>query len=231
MLHGMRARLLFAALMLAGSAGASSATAQAPIAFASDLDCEGRQARFGVAGDVPTFEIGGQRYGMAQTGRQEGVTTYRSADGSITFLSRGRSGLLVEPGDRRVNCSPVSAGRRMLQSPAGATDSLDGGWRVRSIADAPVPAGVTITMEFGADGRISGRSGCNRYTGSFAYAGETLTLSPLAGTRMACPPPQMEAEQRFHAAVAQVTRVQLSDNRELVLSGSAGPLFVLDRTH
>ena len=119
----------------------------------------------------------------------------------------------------------------MLQSPAGATDSLDGGWRVRSIADAPVPAGVTITMEFGTDGRISGRSGCNRYTGSFAYAGETLTLSPLAGTRMACSPPQMEAEQRFHAAVAQVTRVQLSDNRELVLSGSGGPLFVLDRTH
>jgi len=201
------------------------------MAFASDLDCEGRLARFGVAGDVPTFEIGGHRYGMAETGRQDGVTTYRSEDRSITFLSRGRSGLLIEPGDRRVNCSAVSAGRRMLQSPARATDSLDGGWRVRSIADASVPVGVTITMEFGTGGRISGRSGCNRYTGSFAYAGETLKLSQLAGTHMACPAPQMEAEQRFHAAVAQVTRVQLSDNRELVLSDSLGPLLVLDRTH
>jgi len=231
MLHGMRARLLSAALMLAGSCCASSAMAEAPMAFASDLDCEGRPARFGVAGDVPTFEIGGHRYGMTQTGRQDGVTTYRSADRSITFLSRGRSGQLVESGDRRVNCSPVSGGRRMLQSPAGATDSLDGGWRVRTIADAPVPVGVTITMEFGTDGRISGRSGCNRYTGSFAYAGETLKVSPLAGTHMACPPPQMEVERRFHEAVAQVTRVQLSDDRELVLSGSTGPLLVLDRTH
>jgi len=231
MLHGMRARLLSAALMLAGSCCASSATAQAPMAFASDLDCEGRPARFGVVGDVPTFEIGGHRHGMTQTGRQDGVTTYRSTDRSIAFLSRGRSGQLVEPGDRRVDCVLVSAGRSTLQSPAGATDSLDGGWRVKSIADAPVPVGVTITMEFGTDGHVSGRSGCNRYTGSFAYDGETLKLSPLAGTRMACPPPQMEAEQRFFAAVAQVTRVQLNDDRELVLSGSAGPLFVLDRTH
>lgn len=231
MLHRMRARLLSAALVLAGSCCASSATAQAPMAFASNLDCEGRPARFGVVSDVPTLEIGGHRYGMALTAQQDGVTTYRSADRSITFLSRGRSGLLVESGDRRANCSPVSAGRRMLESPAGATDNLDGGWRVKSIADATVPAGMTITMEFGTDGRISGRSGCNRYTGSFTYAGETLKLSQLAGTRMACPPPQMEAERRFYAAVARVTRVQLSDNRELVLSGSVGPLFVLDRTH
>ena len=221
---------LFAGLMLAGACYASAA-AQTPMAFASDLECDGRPARFGIAADVPTFEIGGRRYEMTRTGQQDGVTTYRSADGSITFLARGRSGVLVEAGDRRVNCMPAAAGGRMLQSPAGATDSLDGGWRVKSIAGAPVPDGVTVTMEFGADGRVAGRSGCNRYTGSFAHAGDTLKLSQLAGTRMACPPPQMDVEQRFFSAAGQVTGVRLSDNRELVLSGAAGPLLVLDRTH
>lgn len=231
MLDRMRARWLSAALMLAVSFYASSAAAQTPMAFASDLDCDGRPARFGVVADIPTFEIGGRQYGMTRTGQQDGVTTYRSADLSITFLARGRSGLLVESGDRRVNCALVATGGKMLQSPAGATDSLDGGWRVRSIAGSPVPDGVTVTMEFGADGRVSGRSGCNRYTGSFTQAGETLELSQLAGTRMACPPLQMDVEQRFFTAVGQVTGLRLSDSRELVLSGSAGTLVVLDRTH
>ncbi len=231
MLERIWARRLSAALMLAGSCYASTAVAQAPMAFATDLECEGRSARFGVVADVPTFEIGGQRHEMVRAGEQDGVTTYHSADRSISFLSRGRSGVLIESGDRRSNCTPVRAGGKMLQSPGGATDSLEGGWRVKSIAGSPVPVGVTVTMEFGPDGRVSGRSGCNRYTGSFANAGDTLKFSQLAGTQMACPPPQMEVEQRFYSTVGEITGVRLSDNRELVLSGGADPLLILDRTH
>jgi len=209
------------------------AKAQAPMAFGSDLTCGGKAARFGVVANVPTFEIDGRRYAMNRIARLEGVTTYRSSDRSIRFLARGKSGTLVYANGRRLRCAAVASqailGRQTMQSPAGATDTIEGGWRVKRIAGELLPAGMTVTMEFGADGRIAGRSGCNRYFGSYSFDGTTLKLSQLGGTRMACPPPQMAVEERFLSAVTQVTGARLSDARELVLTGASGPLLFMDR--
>ena len=62
-----------------------------------------------------------------------------------------------------------------------------------------LPDGTEITLRFDGD-RITGKSACNRYTGSVTE-GETpgaLTVNgPLAGTRMACPPPADEMERRY----------------------------------
>ena len=44
------------------------------------------------------------------------------------------------------------------------------------------------------DGRASGWAGVNRFTGSYALEGATLTIGPLAMTRMAGPPERMEQE-------------------------------------
>jgi heat shock protein HslJ len=50
-----------------------------------------------------------------------------------------------------------------------------------------IAEGVAITLEFTADGQLSGFSGCNNYSGSYQAATDgTLTISPLATTLMAC---------------------------------------------
>ncbi len=42
------------------------------------------------------------------------------------------------------------------------------------------------SLQFSADNRISGADGCNRIMGSYTVGRDTLTLSQLATTRMAC---------------------------------------------
>jgi heat shock protein HslJ len=70
-------------------------------------------------------------------------------------------------------------------------------WTLESIiADATassVPAGVTVTIEFGADGRITVASGCNTGAGGYTVgmgasaSTGTLVVSDLAMTKKACP--------------------------------------------
>jgi hypothetical protein len=49
-------------------------------------------------------------------------------------------------------------------------------------ADVDISA-ATITLQFSADGHVSGSSGCNTYSGSYtAGAGGQLTFSPLIWT-------------------------------------------------
>lgn len=65
-----------------------------------------------------------------------------------------------------------------------------------------------VTLDF-ADGRISGRSGCNRYTGAAALtalnpAAGRIELGPIAGTRMACLGRAADIEATVMGALAQV---------------------------
>ncbi|ENO86145.1 META domain-containing protein [Thauera linaloolentis] len=84
---------------------------------------------------------------------------------------------------------------QLLQGDAWLVVEIDG----RRVADPQ-----RVTLAFGDDGRVTGISACNRYSGRYALSGEGLHLSELAGTRMACAPALMEEEQRFHAALATV---------------------------
>jgi len=73
--------------------------------------------------------------------------------------------------------------------------------------DDPAPSEPEITLSFTDDG-ITGSSGCNRYFGS-PRAGDSpgdLAFGPLGGTRMACPEPAMQLEQRYLKALGAVIK-------------------------
>jgi heat shock protein HslJ len=53
--------------------------------------------------------------------------------------------------------------------------------------------------------RVSGFSGCNRFTGGYVLAGDSLKFDQVAGTMMACAG-DMDIEKRFLAALPQVAR-------------------------
>lgn len=80
-------------------------------------------------------------------------------------------------------------------------------WRLSRFGwDEPVAEGVAITAEF-EDGRISGSAGCNNYFATVRAANPyALTVGPAAATKMACPPPQMEAEDRYLKALEVATQ-------------------------
>jgi heat shock protein HslJ len=93
-------------------------------------------------------------------------------------------------------------------------------WTLSSLDNRPLPAGARPpTLLFG-DARVSGLGGCNRYTGTVtAKRPGTLSVGPLATTKMACAGPAMDVEDRYLAALATVSQCALVAGR-LQLSGT-----------
>jgi heat shock protein HslJ len=96
-------------------------------------------------------------------------------------------------------------------------------WRLEAFegdASAPALDGVEVTLEFQQDAggglRMGGKSGCNRYTAGVTVSDDTLTFSPIAGTRMMCPDPQMAVEDAYLRALDSVNRYDEQGDRLLL---------------
>ncbi len=85
------------------------------------------------------------------------------------------------------------------------------------------------TLNFGADGRLHGRSSCNNYNTSCKLTGEGLSIGKAAGTRMACEPPFMAQVQRFLAILQGTTRFEIAADGALVLHAADGRTIVARR--
>lgn len=124
----------------------------------------------------------------------------------------------------------VSYGGQRFSGCGGDTmTAIEGGWRIIRLQGDLPPEGVILTVEFGRDGQVSGKSGCNRFSGAYTLSGEGLSLGPLRATRMACPPEQMAVEQRVLDLLQKITRVTPGENAQLILMAGDEPAVVLDR--
>lgn len=66
-----------------------------------------------------------------------------------------------------------------------------------------------LTVEFKGD-QVSGSSGCNRFHGAFKTTGDTLSIGPLATTRMMCDEAVMTQEREFLTALETATTWQIA---------------------
>jgi heat shock protein HslJ len=88
-----------------------------------------------------------------------------------------------------------------------------------------VLAGVEVTARLGADSRVAGSGGCNRFFGPYAVDGDAISIGPLATTRMACIEPEGVGEQEtaFLAALGRVATWSIREGR-LQLRAADGAL-------
>jgi heat shock protein HslJ/uncharacterized lipoprotein YbaY len=101
--------------------------------------------------------------------------------------------------------------------PMGTALAL-GDWRVEELGGVPVSGAVEVSMVFvPEDGRVMGRSGCNRFVGRFATDGAQIAFGGIATTMMACEPAAMDIELRFGEALQQADRVAVSSDGLLTL--------------
>jgi heat shock protein HslJ len=97
-------------------------------------------------------------------------------------------------------------------------------WTLVSLAGQLLPPGARPPTAVFDGTRLSGFGGCNRYTGQVEERTPgTLVIGPLAATKMACPSPMMEVEDRYFATLGRVTQYRRAGSR-LVLSGPSGEL-------
>jgi heat shock protein HslJ len=102
-------------------------------------------------------------------------------------------------------------------------------WQVSAVGEMDLSAEDDATLQF-ADGRIWGRSGCNRYSGGVTLTAETpasgaLVLGPVMSTRMACPGRADQIETAFLAALEVVTGYQIGPDGMLTLTAAGAPVI------
>ena len=105
-------------------------------------------------------------------------------------------------------------------------------WRAVLVGETRLSVDDDVTIGF-ADGRVAGRSGCNRFTGSFEAGAPPaedvavpLALGPLAGTRMACPGRGDEVEAQVLPALERVDGFLIDAQGRLLLMAGAEVLLV-----
>jgi putative lipoprotein len=127
------------------------------------------------------------------------------------------AGLVAISGMTLVACSLMRP-----DSPSTPKVELTGGtWLAEDIDGAGVIDDAQSTLEFGTDGRVSGRGGCNRYGGTVQLNGASLIVGQLFSTKMACAPALMDQETKFLAAL-EATRSYQMDGTKLVLADATG---------
>jgi heat shock protein HslJ len=109
------------------------------------------------------------------------------------------------------------------------SDIVGTSWRLESYgpANAPVPAAAKpATIAFGADGSVSGSTGCNSYGGSYTLDGERLTFGPLVGTLIACPEEDITQQERELLGALQGTvRYELAGGKLRIFYAADSKVF------
>jgi putative lipoprotein len=106
---------------------------------------------------------------------------------------------------------------------AAASERLEGSeWGVTG-EDKPF-------IQFGSNGRVSGSSGCNRFTGTYEITEDgSIKIGPIASTRMACPESAMAAEAKFFAMLDDVRSFERTQTSLALRSADGAVLMQLDQ--
>ena len=125
-----------------------------------------------------------------------------------------------------------ASGAALLTMRAPSKDDLMGAWSITSVhvpeRDAVVGTDDGLDVDV-TDETISGDTGCNRFHGPFRVEGQTMSIGPLATTRRAGTPDEMEQERAILAAFASVTGWHLASDRIDLLRADGGIALVLTR--
>jgi putative lipoprotein len=98
-------------------------------------------------------------------------------------------------------------------------------WRLADLQGKPALEGVEATLEFPEPGKVAGKGSCNRFFGTANISGDSLTLSKMGATLMACVGPGMEQEGRYLKALAAAQRYSTQGDGLLIYTaGSDRPL-------
>lgn len=109
-------------------------------------------------------------------------------------------------------CSPSLLGRAPPRLRRGS-------WLAEDINGGGVIDRSQITLQFSADGKVTGTGGCNRYMGQATVKGDAITFGPMAATRMACTPAVMDQENKFHAALETVRSWRIAQGELFLRDG------------
>lgn len=123
--------------------------------------------------------------------------------GQLLFITTERHSVFTGgPDNTDIRVQRVSGDNR----PPATAPSPIGSWRLASLGGKDVPASINTTLEIAADGKVSGRGGCNGFGGTATIQGRVIRFSRMVSTMMACVSDVMAQERGFLDGLAKVRR-------------------------
>lgn len=107
--------------------------------------------------------------------------------------------------------------------PAAATAALAGSRWIGVVAGESDPR-ILPRLEFVREGRLSGFTGCNMFSGVWKLEGASVRVGTLSMTKRLCLGPAGEVEKRLLAALGEGARGRREGER-LVFTGAGGARF------
>lgn len=205
----------------------STATLWEPSVHFGDVD--GAAGSEAVAVSSSPAEGGGESVQVAVYGVRDGTlaTLGSAAVGAgiqlqDLWLEQGKIRMdVVEAGPDDVAGAPTQVARKTYAMEGGALKQLTSEvrgvlglsmlaaneWLLVEIDGAPLPSGTEAPLILFQGETVRGFAGCNRFTAPVKETkpGE-IDIGPGAATKMACPQPQMDLEQKFLTQLDAVNR-------------------------
>jgi heat shock protein HslJ len=106
--------------------------------------------------------------------------------------------------------------------------ALTGNWNFKGATvggSMPVIPNVQLTLFMNSDGTLSGFAGCNNYNGRYTLTGQTtefgktISIGPLASTKMFCAD-TAELESKYLASLEQTKTYSITNNKMLLRGAS-----------
>lgn len=110
----------------------------------------------------------------------------------------------------------IVAGAGVAEGPPGdepGADFVGTRWILAEMGGTADFADLVLTLEFSSDGSVSGFAGCNTFGGPYTVDESSLSIGPLASTKIGCPPPASAVEAEYLEALAGVTAWTGADGR------------------
>lgn len=92
-------------------------------------------------------------------------------------------------------------------------------WLLEDLSGRGVLDRLQSTLDFTEPGRLSGRAGCNDFSGPIRWGAARITIGPLIVTRKACSPAVSDQETRYLEALASARAIRAD-----------GPYLLIDTT-
>jgi len=122
-------------------------------------------------------------------------------------------------------CALVAAmlGASCLVAATSGADEMTGDWKLVKIGEKEVPKTVEATLSVTAEGKVSGNTGVNRYSGQLAK--EKMLFGPLISTHRAVPPEAMEVESGLTKGLGEATRFTIKEKTLTLFAGDTPRLL------
>lgn len=114
-------------------------------------------------------------------------------------------------------------------SPIEREAELVGTWLVEDVSGRGAIDFSRVDLTFASDGKLSGSTGCNRFSGTYRVNGSHMTIGTLATTRMACAEALMNQEAAFVEAVSSISQFTFDATGALLLKNDDRTLVLARR--